>query len=370
MKSLNIDPVDVWLFRDGRPFDADSGHRAVSMFPPLPTVVQGMLRTAHLVHKGIDLNDSAAIRAAVGDSKDFGGLRLRGPFLRRAQTALFALPADVYKSEDGNFCTLDVRDRDTLSGHREFVSTDSGQTHAFLPPHRARPQKIEETLVDQKAFDDYLALRPFSADRSGGLWQSEPRMGNGIDSARQTTIEGRLFQVEFKRPVEGVGLYLELAAGLWADEPNMPGFRAPFGGERRVASVGPGILAKPLPSKVISSRLFKVIFLTPTYFGGGWQPANGDWSQHFQVSGNGQLTLLAAAVPKALCVGGFDMHGQVHKPSFRYVPAGSVYVFKAPADARVLARHDWICDAADGVELGHIGFGQFAAGDATAQVTA
>ena len=37
-----IEPTDVWLFRDGRPFNRGQDHSAQSVFPPLPTVMQGV----------------------------------------------------------------------------------------------------------------------------------------------------------------------------------------------------------------------------------------------------------------------------------------------------------------------------------------
>lgn len=49
---LFIRPVDVWLFRDGKPFDAASDHRARSLFPPYPSTMQGVIRSKALVHLG------------------------------------------------------------------------------------------------------------------------------------------------------------------------------------------------------------------------------------------------------------------------------------------------------------------------------
>ncbi|HXG18262.1 MAG TPA: type III-B CRISPR module-associated Cmr3 family protein, partial [Methylomirabilota bacterium] len=42
---LFLEAIDVWLFRDGRPFDARSDHRAESLFPPYPSVMQGAIRS-------------------------------------------------------------------------------------------------------------------------------------------------------------------------------------------------------------------------------------------------------------------------------------------------------------------------------------
>jgi len=96
---LFLEPVDVWLFRDGKPFDALSDHRASSLFPPYPTVMQGVIRSHHLVVNGVDLRNPTAIEKAVGTTENFGNLRLRGPFIARKEddriTRYFPIPADV-----------------------------------------------------------------------------------------------------------------------------------------------------------------------------------------------------------------------------------------------------------------------------------
>ncbi|MBL8152360.1 MAG: CRISPR-associated protein Cmr3, partial [Blastocatellia bacterium] len=39
--NLFIEPSDVWLFRDARPFAAGEQSRATSLFPPTPRTIQG-----------------------------------------------------------------------------------------------------------------------------------------------------------------------------------------------------------------------------------------------------------------------------------------------------------------------------------------
>src|SRR5689334_21009768 len=82
---LFLEAIDVWLFRDGRPFDARSDHRAASLFPPYPTVLQGAIRSHHLVVKNVDLRDSQQIIAAVGTTDDYKALRLRGPLIAKKE---------------------------------------------------------------------------------------------------------------------------------------------------------------------------------------------------------------------------------------------------------------------------------------------
>jgi CRISPR-associated protein Cmr3 len=46
-----IEPSDVLLFRDGRPFSAGEGHRARSIFPPTPNTMQGVIRSKVLADR-------------------------------------------------------------------------------------------------------------------------------------------------------------------------------------------------------------------------------------------------------------------------------------------------------------------------------
>lgn len=60
-----LEPVDVWSFRDGRPFDAGEVFEAASIFPPAPWTVLGSLRTALL-------------RRRCPDPERYGGRPARG----------------------------------------------------------------------------------------------------------------------------------------------------------------------------------------------------------------------------------------------------------------------------------------------------
>lgn len=121
---LFIEPNDVWLFRDGKPFDAGADHRARTFFPPTPSTLQGAIRRKVLTLYNIDfaryrqrdVDQSVADQVGLppvyevvaGQSTvkpgALGTLRLRGPFVARRETTgivpYFPCPADMVKTED------------------------------------------------------------------------------------------------------------------------------------------------------------------------------------------------------------------------------------------------------------------------------
>lgn len=344
---LFLEPVDVWLFRDGRPFDAFSDHRAESLFPPYPTVLQGAIRSHHLVVRGVDLRDQRAIAAAVGTAEDFKDLRLRGPFLARREAGAVVRylpqPADSIARRADARWTLKPA---APAGPPPATLRTSAPTPGLLGLTDEPTKGRAGLWLAEAALRAYLRGEPVSAEEGDALFCRESRLGIGVN-ARRTAVEGALYEADFIRPREGVGLLVEVQG--YAGWPTRGLLR--LGGEARGASFeqvpGPSWPAPPDP---LPAR-FKLYFGTPTFFRDGWRPLGGDWSAYF----DGRVELVAAAVGRYESVGGFDLARTSHKPARRYVPAGSVYHFESAGEARLRpglvqqAVTDW------GAE---IGFGQ------------
>lgn len=351
MMQLFLEPVDVWLFRDGKPFDAGSDHRARSLFPPYPSVMQGAIRSHHLVVKGIDLRNRHAIAAEVGTVDNFRGLRLRGPFIAKEEngrlTRYFPVPADVTPDEKtGRYRVLQPRSRQEMP----HILTNAPVELPMLlwPPEDSEPSKAD--LGQWMAEEELLkCLRggPAVAVRSDDLFLRENRFGIGRNDATRTTEEGALYEVEFIRPCKDVG--------LWVQVEGYDGW--PGSGLMRIGGEGRGAyfhqltepLAWPSPPEPLPKR-FKVYFASPTYFEDGWKPKDG-WGRFFE----GHVTLQAVALNRYESIGGFDWASSGQKPARRYVPAGSVYYFAG--EGRVSLKADLINQAI--TEYGaEIGFGQ------------
>jgi CRISPR-associated protein Cmr3 len=374
MTWLFIEPTDVWLFRDGKPFDAGSDHRARSLFPPNPTTMQGVIRSKLLMASGVPLpaygRQDPSAQAAIGQiglPGDQPPFALHGPFVARygrragssAQvTAYLPLPADVVTvgqqyciseplkdnpfranwPQDG-LLPLWVRTNQPIKDEVGWLTWDQ-----VLPCLNRTPPTRDQALKDQR------------------LFVHESRFGVGIDSRMKRPEEGRLYQVEFARPRKEIGLLVEV------DDSHLPAkiqFPADgltsIGGESRggryeIVAFTPPANPWPAPDNDGKTRL-KLYFATPTWFAKGWQAA--DWSNWL---GGNNLRLMSAAVRRAQSIGGAridteSQRGNFQKAMYRYVPAGSVFFFEA--DGPITYTGAPVTDSPDD---GQIGFGQVLAG--------
>ena len=377
MWQIFVEPVDVLLFRDGRPFTAGEDHRARSMFPPTPFTMQGMLRSKILFESGVSPTDYAGdspsptaqrLRELIGTPrKSYGKLRLRGPFVARkgdddSLTRYFPMPADV----------LEIADEQEKS-HKTYTFLKPLVGHPFrsnappgvelLWPDAGGAVKETYGWLAESEFRKYLAGQTdFHVTEEVELLVREPRFGIALDPSTRRPREGLLYQMEFLRLKEGTGFLLEVDG--------VPPFQAEsgfvqLGGEARVARYR--ILPSPLPPLPLSNPLptrFKVVLLTPAWFSGGWQPKDGNWGKFFS---GGAPRLVAAAIRRAQPIGGAFVDNQHRKESFqkvmrRFVPAGSVYFFESDGTLTYIGKPFTETPLGEG-DFGQIGFGCVAIGE-------
>lgn len=337
MTRLFLEPLDVWLFRDGRPFTARADHYAQSLFPPSPLTLYGALRTKLLFDAAARTRASVAdaefARRTVGAPDDFTRLRLRGPFpARRAgQRVVRYLPAP-----------LDLVTRDAPVGQ--------DATWALLAPETAVPG-LETDLglalpwlangrpgagggwLEEEDFFATLAGEPRPALEAKCLFTTEWRHGIELawdDGGRQrkTVREGHLYAVGFTRTAQGVGLCVDVEG--W--EPPTPSGLIGLGGEARGSRYE--VVSATLPDRrragqrVTESGRLKVVLAAPALFSNGWLPS---WVDPATLRGQRPaegLRLVAAAVNRPEPVGGFDVVAGRPRAIQPAAPAGSVYWFE------------------------------------------
>ncbi|MBI2863665.1 MAG: hypothetical protein HYX94_03785 [Chloroflexi bacterium] len=354
---LFVEPVDVWLFRDGRPFDLGGDHQARSVFPPLPTVVQGAMRSHHLAVRGASLADYLAGRDRIDREIGAPGsdapnhLRFRGPIVAKATghrggkriiERFFPLPADALVEESSIRAMQPSRRTVGATNLPDGVGLIGSEGAAAA----ARGGGEGRKWLREADLRTYLQEGGVSKECTVGescLFVYESRFGIGRDDRTRGTREGLLYEARKVRPCDDVGLYVEVD-GLtgWPQRGVMA-----FGGEGHGARYEMVDLPTLQPEPCMGDMGFKVVFLTPTFFAKGWQP--GDWSALL----GSPVVFRGAAVGKPVVLGGFDMAKKRHKPARRYVPAGSVYFFEGTPPQGLQSISEF---------GGNIGFGQFLIG--------
>ncbi len=328
--SLFIEPLDVLLFRDGRPFSAGMDHLARSVFPPFPSTVAGFLRSRLFREAGFDWRAARERFGDLGGPDDFGAFRVEGLFLRRDDTDYVPVPNDVVRpkgSADGG--PLLLSRPLGLDGAPPITSNFPDGRLRFL---WARTAGVVEPAQGFVALDDLfsrclLGEPPARVLREEDLVGRERRTGIGMDRGRRSAEEGRLFIVEFLRLRDGVGFHVRFSGVRWAGTSGAD----TLGGERRPVrwtaidrfALPP---AGPVAEKVGASGRFKLVLLTPALFDDGWRPGRR-FEEALQEAGV-EADLVSAAVGRPVHAGGFDLHRQRPRPMRRAAPAGSVYFYE------------------------------------------
>jgi CRISPR-associated protein Cmr3 len=382
-----VEPLDVWLFRDGKPFSAGEQSRATGMFPPLPTTFQGAVRTAALAaaleKAGLTFAQFNGRANAPESSEkilqqlwtrwgrgagELGQLRLRGPFLARSGSAGLELflpaPRDLVVVEDAGRRVGRVGALRRLGGAEVRGGLEAPARAAWpdlaVPWLEAAEGAEPPGILSVEQFRQYLLGEPVevgdAAVAHDRLVKSDTRVGVQLDRVQGTVMHGRLYLAHFYRLAPGAGLAAEIR--IESEEPPLPdrGWMA-LGGEARAAQyrkVGEPVLdpiegnhfRRDLQTRLGQGRRFKLVLAAPAVFEGGWRP---DFLHGPGFSGRlagVPVKLVSAVVGKPVPVSGWDYANDRPKRLRWAVPAGSVYVLAVSEDED---RDRWVKTLLDGV---------------------
>jgi len=367
-----IEPTEPLLFRTGRPFNAGEDNFAESIFPPTPETLQGALRAAIAVQWGqqqsppktnlSEIFTDSELRELIGDYNTYGRLRITGLTLGRRNEQsrkierLFPAPAHVIHAtlKDGlqelkRLVYLKPKQEQTgitnisegcsllypvLNGKK--TTEKSEDLKGWLTPQGLQAVLHGDMLLDN---ENYLV-------KTDQIYTRESRLGIGVDSEKQATREGYLYQVQMIRMqqchnfVYGFVIDLELGNSnnghrkvqqpvneQHKDATGKLNFLQEgwltLGGEQRAARFK---VLKP-EEIVEESGLEKgtgnlLYFATPAYFEGGWLP---------KIPESLPTKPITAAINRYQTIGGWALEpshaGGQSKVARRCIPAGSIYFF-------------------------------------------
>lgn len=250
---LELEALDVWFFRDGRPFEAGEAHWVRSQFPPPPGTVVGAARAILLdaffkrQSQPVDLEGytawlrsdrSAAITAYREALRRFGvgadvgtpgpgeqGYTLRGPFVLGPVKAgpaeepatlepLFPLPLDLQQTEaseaePGRVVRLEpladerLRQLEAAGWNGQLLATGQAGNPAWRPrPLVGSAGRLNE--VEAESWLTLESLRQYLTSQSPNVrtdepTKTEPRVGIALQPTR-TAREGFLYRLDVIRP--------------------------------------------------------------------------------------------------------------------------------------------------------------------------
>jgi CRISPR-associated protein Cmr3 len=362
---LQLTPLDVLFFRDGRPFGAAShGYSGL----PLPQTLAGALWTALLERHGCPFDQlgelarhlgspAAALRELDGGRlRWIADLQLRGPWLARpagsprSLDVLVAMPAILQRpkraagSGRGSLLRLSPLPVDSLPGWRH---SHGAAEHRLRPlwMHSPEPAEMAAGYLNSAGLRRFLAGDDVPADGvvpASDLYDFDRRTGIGIDPGRLAAQESLIYGARFLALRPDVVLYAEVELPDGVSDHALDAITTlPFGGEGRRVQVEvlrddrrfrwPECTATP-PGKPL------LLLTTPGLFASGWKPA---------ACGNHGM-LAAAAVPGSAAVSGWDLARGGPKPTRFAAQSGSVYFLDKPLPSWPRSLSDQPADQAQG----------------------
>lgn len=337
-----VQPLDVLYLRGNRLF-GEAGEHAEAVMPPWPSLLAGALRSRILVDRGVDLTrfgkgqrvGGPEVEQVLGTPDEPGSFRVTALAVARWENdrvrTFVPPPADLFIPE-GEAAPLPM--------YLEPVPCDSlaplacPRRLSHLPvlkaPKQAKP--TERWWLTEEGLDAYLAGRPLATGSSTGslvrrnaLWDVDPRLGIALSAGSRTVETGRLYTSDAIAFRKSIG-FLVGVAGADGLLPRDGLLR--LGGDGRGAQVQVPTV-KEAWRRMPQGDRFRVVLSTPGLFPSGWCPlphdGEGDPLLRF---GGLEARLVAAAVPRAQVVSGWDLARGQPKPAQRVVPAGAVYWFE------------------------------------------
>lgn len=337
---FSFDAIDTWFFRESRPYGTIGGSELVSVFPPPAGTIVGVVRTLIGESLGIDWkkykNDT--IKGIIGYGDDLGPLKFSGPYLTQDKKRLYPAPTLLMK-KDNLISKL-------LPGKPVLCDLGRVQLPAISSEEKGW-QTIENTWVSRETLKVILSgqvpglAQLISAEK---LFVNESRLGIGRNNARRTTEKSLLYQTRHIRPLDKVGIEVEVEGLEQSIRDKISSQRLiRMGGDGRFSAVN---ISEELTDDTllmpenISGNQIMLAILTHADFGGDWKPlefsvkdTDNDGNTVWTGALNGiKLTLISAITGKAMREGGWDLAENKPKTVKSLVPAGSVYFCKVEGD--------------------------------------
>jgi len=364
---LFLEPNDVLMLRDGKPFSGGDDHFARGSFPPSPSTLYGALRSHILSIKSGEFdtfkNEPAKIpkdiTAEIGSPTALGSLKITQFFIAKNNEGhiqlYFPMPKDIAKvkgEDNGELCILKP-----VGSINDIVLADmpSGLQHLWFATEKAL--ETASGFLSEDAMMAYLSDNvPEKIIKTEEIYKTEERTGIRKNRQTRSVYEGGLYSAEYFRMKESFGFALEVDGTVQLPDSGIMRLGGDHRSVRYFKSSWEGMDTKTIRNKISRDKHFKLVLITPSIFKNGWLPGSIDRST-FEGDINGiKVKMVGAWIGKAVGIGGFDIVKGMPKVMKKAVPAGSIYYFELiNGDVDSLFERLWLKTISD--ERSQEGFG-------------
>jgi len=317
-KTIHIEAIDTLFFRDGKPFSMGDDVWADGIFPPLPSVIYGAMRSAFMFQKGLTVEEL---------EKQTENFKITNIYLligneQSEFSPAFPFPYDMVKFKGKNPTFLERETCQSLSTDYAVLQTTS-------------KEKAEDahgkSMLEELSFKSYLRgieTSVFSNQLSEFII-SEPKIGIARSKTTRTTsgdAEGKMYRVSMQRLSVIDNDNIESIVKIGVEFQGLENLDE--NGIFRLGAENKSIYYTTVENTEISisldnihSNIIKVYLATSAVFENGWCPLKFLKNDFDNIP----FKLLTYAIGRPIYAGGFDMKEQKPKYMFKAVPAGSVY---------------------------------------------
>lgn len=362
-----VEPNDVLMFRDGRPFFGGDDHFARGSCPPPPSTMYGALRS-HILSSVWSEFDSFSnqnekvpdsIRKEIGTPHEPGTLTLKQFLLARTGNTgiepVYSMPKDISWQKGHDKKTMLILSPQAFTEVNIKTDMPQGLLHMWHPIEDALEQS--SGFLSSSDMEKYLlANTPEKSIDQKEIFDSEERTGIRKSKSTRSVKEGGLYSVGYFRFQKDSGFVADVN-GVQS-MPRQGILR--LGGDHRSARYTEtswhDISAEPIKKMVGERMRFKLVLISPAIFTNGWLPSSIDFYTMRGQIGGVDVKLVGACIGRPIGIGGFDIAQKMPKVMKKAVPAGSVYLFELKgSNVNELFDRVWLNSISD--ERAHEGFG-------------
>lgn len=328
MPVIEINAIDTFFFRNGKPFEKGEDNWAEGRFPPSPSVIYGALRTAYFTAH------PSEITKANTDEDPTLKLSIKGVWIKRGNDLLCSAPLDFIVDKDGE--DKQMKSVKLVQREAKKYAGNSGGVYPydFIPYYEGNGEGVDSLMLDCSSILEYNLNGNYFGTSSDELRTSEAKIGVGLDNFTRSNKEGNLYRVGLSRLTEKFDAHeLEfknrVSLVIDYDFDFIPDL-IKLGAEGKTAYCS--LYSKRLKGSKSAidwdGKSFRLILLTPGILEkGSFLDLNA-----ILTKSDFSVRTICAFVGKIEAIGGWEMKGGKTqkgqpKPMRRALPAGTVFYF-------------------------------------------